>query len=182
MSAFEIERELLPGCWLLRCQRLADARGSFVKTFHAGLFEQLGIAFTLREAFHSTSMRGVLRGMHFQRPPHEHHKLVACRSGRVRDVVLDLRAGPGYGRSAAVELAGDDELLLFVPAGLAHGFLALSDDTVMDYQTSSVHAPSHDAGIRWDSFGFDWGVAAPLLSPRDAEHLALADFNTPFQA
>lgn len=181
MNAFEVERELLPGCLLLRCRRIADARGSFVKTFHAGLFEQLGLRFTLKEAFSSHSQRGVLRGMHFQRPPHDHHKIVACRSGRVRDVVLDLRAGPGYGRCAAVDLAGDADQLLFVPSGLAHGFLVLSDEAVMDYQTSSEHAPSHDAGIHWDSFGFDWGLASPVLSQRDTEHLALADFNTPFR-
>lgn len=182
MNPFEVEAELLPGCLLLRCRRLADARGCFVKTFHAEHFQQLGIAFTLREAFHSQSQRGVLRGMHFQLPPHDHDKLVACRSGRVRDVVLDLRAGPGYGRVAAVELSGEADQLLFVPRGLAHGFLVLSDEAVMDYQTSSVHAPAHDAGLRWDSFGFDWGVPAPRLSPRDAAHPAWADFATPFSA
>lgn len=182
MNAFEVEQELLPGCLLLNCRRIADARGSFVKTFHAEHFQQLGISFTLREAFHSHSTRGVLRGMHFQLPPHDHDKLVACRSGRVLDVVLDLRAGPGYGRVAAVKLSGEADQLLFVPRGLAHGFLVLSDEAVMDYQTSSVHAPAHDAGLRWDSFGFDWGVHAPLLSPRDAAHPALADFATPFTA
>jgi len=176
----DIEAELLPGCLLLRSRPFIDARGSFVKTFHEGLFDGLGIHFRAREQFYSVSQQGVLRGMHFQRPPHDHAKLVACRRGQVLDVLLDLRPGPGFGRSASVVLSADAHQQLFMPQGIAHGFLALTDHATMDYQTSTVHAPTHDAGIRWNSFGFDWGVAEPIVSARDAAHPGLHDGPGPF--
>ena len=176
----EIVRELLPGCLLLRGNVFEDARGRFVKTFHADAFAGLGLSFELREEFHSVSRRGVLRGMHFQVPPHHHAKLVHCSRGAVLDVVVDLRRGPGYGRFASVELKEGDGSIVFIPAGLAHGFLATEDFAEMHYKTGSVHAPDSDRGIGWNGFGFDWGVTAPLVSPRDAAHPALADFDSPF--
>jgi len=121
-----------------------------------------------------------VRGMHFQLPPHDHVKLVYCPVGAVLDVLVDLRKGSGMGRVASAELRGDEPSLLVIPKGVAHGFRALRDDSLMVYKTSTEHAPSHDAGIRWDSFGFDWGVALPVLSARDAAHPALADFASPF--
>ncbi|WP_244613344.1 dTDP-4-dehydrorhamnose 3,5-epimerase family protein [Methylosinus sp. Ce-a6] len=151
-----------------------------MKTFHAETFAQLGVDFEVREEFYTTSCKGVLRGMHFQIPPHHHDKLVCCMRGRVLDVLLDLRAGAGYGASAAVELSGDNCYEIYVPKGVAHGFLSLADDTLMLYKTSTIHAPSADRGIRWNSFGFDWGVDDPIVSRRDAEHPSLTDFVSPF--
>jgi dTDP-4-dehydrorhamnose 3,5-epimerase/CDP-3, 6-dideoxy-D-glycero-D-glycero-4-hexulose-5-epimerase len=175
-----IIEELLPNCFVLQPTRLEDERGIFVKTFHADLFTGLGITFDIREEFYSTSKKGVLRGMHFQLPPHDHDKLVLCTEGRVLDVLLDLRSGPGYGRTAAVELTDENLFEVFIPKGVAHGFLALSDDALMLYKTSSVHAPSADSGIQWNSFGFDWGIADPITSKRDKGHPAFEAFVTPF--
>ncbi len=174
--------ELLPGVWLVRLKRLDDARGSFVKTYAQSVFEAIpGVpAFDLREEFYSYSHRDVVRGMHFQLPPHDHVKLVYCANGSAHDVLLDLRRGPGYGRVAAVHLDAAEPALVVVPRGVAHGFRALEDHTLMVYKTSSEHAPQHDAGVHWASFGFDWGCAQPLLSARDALHPALADFASPF--
>jgi dTDP-4-dehydrorhamnose 3,5-epimerase/CDP-3, 6-dideoxy-D-glycero-D-glycero-4-hexulose-5-epimerase len=172
--------ELLPGCFLIQPFVFEDARGAFVKTYHQGQCEALGISLALREEFYSVSHRGVVRGMHFQLPPHAHDKLVYCPAGAVRDVLLDLRRGPGFGKVAAVELTGRNRLQVFIPKGIAHGFMSLQDDSVMVYKTTTVHAPESDAGIRWDSFGFEWESTGPNVSQRDANHPALGDLDSPF--
>ena len=176
----QFSRELLPGAVLVTLKRFEDARGSFVKTYARSVFEGAGIDFDFREEFYSFSHKDVVRGMHFQRPPHDHAKLVCCPAGAVLDVLVDLRRGAGFGRVASVVLNADEPAILVIPSGIAHGFKALRDDSLMVYKTSTEHAPSHDAGIRWDSFGFDWDVAAPIVSARDAGHPALADFASPF--
>lgn len=182
----KVEQELLPGVWLLSLKRFNDARGSFVKTFIRSTFDALpGLgpsdpSFDFREEFYSLSNKDVLRGMHFQRPPHDHDKLVYCAAGRVLDVLLDLRKGPGYGKSGSVTLDAETPQLLVIPKGIAHGFVAQQDQSLLVYKTSTEHAPSHDAGIRYDSFGFEWPCAEPILSDRDRKHPALADFESPF--
>jgi dTDP-4-dehydrorhamnose 3,5-epimerase len=176
----EILKELLPGCFLLQPKRVEDSRGFFVKTYHEGLYKALGVSLDIREEFYSVSHKGVIRGMHFQLPPHEHDKLVYCTRGAVMDVLLDLRKGQEYGRLAFVELSGENSHLVFIPKGIAHGFATLTDEALMLYKTNTVHAPEADYGIRWDSFGFDWGIAEPVISTRDQHHRLLADFVSPF--
>jgi dTDP-4-dehydrorhamnose 3,5-epimerase/CDP-3, 6-dideoxy-D-glycero-D-glycero-4-hexulose-5-epimerase len=182
----QFEKELLPGAWSVRLKRFEDARGSFVKTYARSAFDAALAtsggepAFDWREEFYSLSNRDVVRGMHFQLPPHDHVKLVYCAAGAVLDVLLDLRAGPGYGRAASIRLDAEDPRLLVIPRGVAHGFLSLSDGSLMVYKTSTEHVPSHDAGVRFESFGFDWGCATPVLSERDRLHPAFADFVSPF--
>lgn len=183
----QFDQEVLPGTWLLSLKRFEDARGSFVKTYARSVFDAAlaragaaGPAFDFREEFYSLSNKDVVRGMHFQLPPHDHVKLVYCAAGAVQDVLLDLRKGPGYGRSVAVRLDADTPRLLFIPKGIAHGFVSLCDGSLMVYKTSTEHAPSQDAGVRFDSFGHDWGCDAPILSARDQGHPALADFDSPF--
>ena len=175
-----VESELL-GLKTLRPRVFQDQRGTFVKTFHAGLFESLGLVFAPKEEFFSISHRNVLRGMHFQLPPADHAKVVYCIVGRVLDVVVDLRQGSRtFGRCHAGELSAENRWVLFIPTGFAHGFLSLEDNTTMIYQTSSVHSPAHDVGIRWDSIGFNWPVQNPIMSDRDQQFPALADFKPPF--
>jgi dTDP-4-dehydrorhamnose 3,5-epimerase len=173
----------LADCCEVRFRPFHDARGLFLKTYHEATFRALGLCTDWREEFVSTSAKGVLRGMHFQVPPEQHTKLVICLAGRVLDVVLDLRAGsPTYGACASVELSPERANALYVPAGFAHGFLALEDGSTMLYKVSSMHAPAQDQGLRWDSIGFDWPITAPILSMRDAGFGALADFQTPFRS
>lgn len=170
-----------PGLAVLQPRVFADARGRFVKTFHTDLFRDLGLNFEPKEEFYSTSARGVLRGMHFQLPPAAHAKLVYCLSGRVLDVMVDLRRdSPRFGQAYSRELSPSRPELLFMPVGFAHGFLALEDNSLMVYLTDHVHAPAQDAGIAWDSFGFRWPVQQPLLSERDRKFPRLAEFTTPF--
>lgn len=171
----------LGGLVVLQPTVFTDARGRFVKTYHQGVFRELGIDFEPREEFFSVSARGVLRGMHFQLPPMAHAKLVYCIAGRVLDVVLDLRRqSPTRGRHYARELSAASHDQMFVPVGFAHGFLALEEQSVMVYQTSTVHSPAHDAGILWDSFGFPWPVPAPIVSDRDRRFPAFRAFDSPF--
>jgi dTDP-4-dehydrorhamnose 3,5-epimerase/CDP-3, 6-dideoxy-D-glycero-D-glycero-4-hexulose-5-epimerase len=172
--------ELLQGTWLHRLHRFTDRRGTFVKTFSRTAFEDAGIDFDLKEEFYSTSNKDVIRGMHFQLPPFDHVKLVYCASGAVQDVLLDLRRGPGFGRFTSVALRADEPSVLVIAKGIAHGFRSLTDNSLMVYKTSSEYVPSHDAGVRWDSFGFDWGCGTPVLSERDAQHPTLTQFTSPF--
>jgi dTDP-4-dehydrorhamnose 3,5-epimerase/CDP-3, 6-dideoxy-D-glycero-D-glycero-4-hexulose-5-epimerase len=176
----EFANELLPGAWHVRLRRFEDARGTFVKTFARSAFEASVPGFDLMEEFYSVSTRGAIRGMHFQVPPHDHVKLVYCPVGAVLDVLLDLRTGPDRGRVASAVLSEKEPSLIVVPKGVAHGFRALEEGSLMIYKTSTEHAPSHDAGVRFDSFGHDWGCDAPILSARDANHPALVEFVSPF--
>src|SRR5437588_1377343 len=177
----EIVATELPGLKLIRPKIFQDARGSFVKTFHADFFREQGMEFQPREEFYSTSAKGVLRGMHFQLPPAAHAKLVYCLGGRVLDVVLDMRRNsPAFGRTFSCELDTIRRELLFIPAGFAHGFLALEDNSLMVYKTDVVHTPASDSGISWNSFGFQWPVASPVLSDRDSRFVAWRDFSSPF--
>lgn len=180
-AAFKNLPVALPGVRLLEPRLFSDQRGSFVKTYHASAWHDSGISFAMREEYYSISRRGVLRGMHFQTPPEDHAKLVYCPCGRVLDVLLDIRRGsPTFGLCMAQELSAENRLILVIPPGMAHGFLSLEEQSIMLYKTTTVHNPSLDAGIRWDSFGFDWGPGAPVISERDASFPDFADFSTPF--
>jgi dTDP-4-dehydrorhamnose 3,5-epimerase len=113
-------------------------------------------------------------------PPHEHEKHVYCPHGVVMDVLLDLRNGSSYGKVASAELSEGNGHIVFIPKGIAHGFLALTNEAIMLYKTSTVHAPQADCGIQWDSFGFDWGQSDPIVSTRDQQHISFANFKSPF--
>jgi dTDP-4-dehydrorhamnose 3,5-epimerase len=165
-----IKETPLQGCLELEPNIFVDNRGSLVKIFHEDFFRDQRIDFELKELYHTQSKQGVLRGMHFQSPPAQHSKIVFCPAGKVLDVVVDLRRGaPTYGECYSTVLSAEKKNALYVPVGLAHGFLSLADDTLMVYMVSSVYNPAHDCGIRYDSFGFDWGVETPILSARDAK-------------
>lgn len=163
-------RELLDGAYQIAVPCHGDERGAFVKTHAESALAALGLRFELREEFHSVSRRDVIRGMHFQREPHAHDKIVYCPFGAALDVLLDLRPGAGCGRVASLLLSPDEPAIVYIPKGIAHGFKSLADGTLMVYKTSTEHAPSHDAGVRWDSFGFDWACDAPIVSARDRAH------------
>lgn len=172
----------IAGLELLRPKHFKDQRGSFVKTFHAGAFEALGLSFQPREAFYSTSARSVVRGMHFQVPPAAHNKIIYCCRGRILDVVVDLRLGsPTFCRVFSKELNSERPEIIFIPVGLAHGFLSLEDDSLVCYQTDAVHTPECDAGIAWDSIDFNWPVEEAVISDRDRKLPRLEHFETPFK-
>lgn len=173
--------EPLPGVKVLEPFIHRDFRGEFVKTFHEKQLAELGIQISLKEEFFSISSEGILRGMHFQLPPFAHQKLIYCIEGAVLDVVLDLRIGsPTYGHARGIPLSSENRHLIFIPVGFAHGFLSLRDQSCLIYKTDFTHVPSHDAGILWNSFDFDWPMESPKLSPRDQSFPGLKEFSSPF--
>ena len=172
----------LSKCYLIDAQVSRDQRGSFIKIYNEKCFLENGISTAFKEQFCSISNKNVLRGMHYQEPPHDHCKLVSCFSGSVLDVVLDIRKNSvTYGESIAIELSADNGLALFIPIGMAHGFLSLEDNSGMFYSTSTEYAKQSDSGIHWSSFGFNWPIKQPIISQRDGLHPQLNDINSPFE-
>ncbi len=167
----------IPGVRLIRHPVRPDARGAFVKLLHASDLAAGSGVLPLRESFVSWSHPGVLRGMHFQSPPVAHDKAVTCLSGRVLDVILDLRrSSPAYGMAQAFELEGESPTTVWVPVGCAHGFLATGDKpALLHYSVTTEHSPENDRGVRWDSFGFHWPAEVRLVSDRDRALPALGD-------
>jgi len=165
-------RELsLAGAWVLEPDRKLDERGFFARTWDRELFRERGLNPELAQA--STAFnerRATLRGLHFQRPPHAEAKVVRCTRGAVHDVLVDLRPEPPtFKRWAAVELSEDNGLSLYVPEGLAHGYLTLADATETSYFISTEYEPAAAGGVRWDdpAFGIDWPEAPQVISDRD---------------
>jgi dTDP-4-dehydrorhamnose 3,5-epimerase len=171
----------IEGLYLVKPFHYEDARGSFVKTFHKEEFAKHGLETGLKESFYSESVKGVVRGMHFQVPPHDHAKLVFSMSGEVLDVVLDLRKNSStFGQFAAFYLSEKNKDMLYIPRGMAHGFCSLTDKATLFYFTTSVHHKDSDLGVRYDSFGFDWPVDNPIVSDRDNAFPSFEDFDSPF--
>ncbi len=178
---YHFEALPLVGAFLITMPRFADDRGVFVKPFNEATFGQAGIEFTLRESYYSTSAKDVIRGMHFQLPPHQHSKVVFCPQGAILDVIVDLRKeSTTYGQYYAHELSADNHKAYFIPEGFAHGFKALTDDAMTYYLVSSGYNKESDTGILYNSFGFDWGVDNPIISERDLSFGKLDAFNSPF--
>ena len=171
----------LPGAQLITLPAFTDMRGIFVKTYHHSSLWEAGLDFQLKESYYSLSKKGVIRGMHFQTPPHEHSKIVFCPVGAILDVIIDLRKNsPSYGQYHAEILSQDNNQAYYIPAGFAHGFKALTEDAMTYYLVSSEYNASSDTGIRWDSFGYNWDCPEPIISQRDQSFSVFADFSSPF--
>jgi dTDP-4-dehydrorhamnose 3,5-epimerase len=166
---------------LIELPAFSDDRGIFIKTFHDSTLLDVGIQFSLKESYFSLSHKDVIRGMHFQLPPHQHAKVVFCPKGAILDVIVDLRKDSAtYGQYHAEELSEANHRAYYIPEGFAHGFKALTDDAMTYYLVSSEYNKETDTGIRWDSIGFDWGTSSPIISERDKSFITLGDFNSPF--
>lgn len=167
-----------PDVILLRPRIFADRRGFFFESYNQRIMTELGITEAFVQDNHSHSLRGVLRGMHYQmgRPQ---AKLVRVVRGCVLDVAVDIRRGsPHFGRWTGVELSADNHLILYVPRGFAHGFLVLSEEAEFEYKCSDFYAPAEERGLAWDDpdVDIDWPLdgAEPLLSERDLRWPTLA--------
>lgn len=175
-----VEETAFEGLKVLRNFVSHDRRGTFIKTFNAAQFAQVGLNTDWQESYYSVSHQGVVRGMHFQLPPHDHEKLVYVTAGQILDVVVDLRPDSATYQQVFSLTLNPHEATLYIPRGFAHGFLALTPDATVVYTVATSYQPTADAGIRWDSLGFAWPVAAPIISDRDAAFPGLAEFNSPF--
>jgi dTDP-4-dehydrorhamnose 3,5-epimerase len=159
-----------------------DQRGYFFESFSEMEFAEKVAPVHFVQDNESRSSYGVVRGLHFQRPPFEQAKLVRVVRGRVRDVAVDLRKGsPTFGKSFAVELSEDNHLQMFIPRGFAHGFCALTDDVVFQYKCDGYYAPGSEGALIWNDpdLGIDWGIPEEdaKLSDKDRMHPRLKDLS-----
>jgi len=170
----------IEGVKLINNISLEDERGLFVKPF-TNITEKLKkLHFEINEIYYTISQKNVIRGMHFQTPPKDHAKLVFLTSGELTDVLLDLRkSSKTYKNFIAINLSAHKNAL-FIPSGIAHGFLSNKDGTTIVYSQSSNYSKDHDNGILWSSFGYDWDVKDPILSERDKSFICFDQFQTPF--
>ena len=170
----DFQRTAVDGVFRVAAQPQRDERGAFARLHCPEEFAAAGIAFApVQTSLSCNPHTGTLRGMHYQTAPHAETKLVRCVRGRVFDVAVDLRpASPSYRRWVGLELSADNLLALYIPEGVAHGFLTLEADTDVLYQISPAYAPGHEAGVRWDdpAFGVVWPEPPQLISPRDASY------------
>jgi dTDP-4-dehydrorhamnose 3,5-epimerase len=162
----------IPGAFVIDPEPNADERGFFARTWCREEFRARGLATTWAQcAVSYNRRRGTLRGLHYQAEPYSEIKLVRCTAGAVHDVIVDLRPGSAaFGRWAAVELSARNRRMLYVPAGVAHGFQALLDDTEVFYQISELYRPELQRGARWDdpALGIAWPACDErIVSPRD---------------
>ncbi len=181
----EIIKTEIEGLLIIEPKIFSDARGYFFESFSQREFEEKVGPIHFVQDNESMSTYGVMRGLHFQRPPFTQSKLVRCVSGRVLDVAVDIRQGsPTYGKHVAVELTGDNHRQFFIPKGFAHGFAVLSDKAVFQYKCDEFYHPEADAGISIldESLGIDWRIptADAILSDKDTRHSMLKDFESPF--
>ena len=175
----------IPGVVIIEPRIFKDARGYFFESFSQREFDEKVRPIRFVQDNESMSTYGVMRGLHFQRPPFTQSKLVRVVRGSVLDVVVDIRKGsPTYGRHVAVELTGENHLQFFVPRGFAHGFSVLSGTAVFQYKCDNFYAPQADDGISIldGSLGIDWRIPADraILSEKDTRHALLKDFDSPF--
>ena len=159
-----------------------DSRGSFVKIFNEDFFIKNNLDFKIAESYFSVSAKSVIRGMHFQKPPEDHAKLVYVPKGAILDVVVDLRKNSKtFKQSLSFIISSENKKSIFIPKGFAHGFKSLSSDTITVYNVTTGYAPLCDSGILFNSFDFDWQLnEEPIISERDLNHIKLKDFNSPF--
>ncbi len=176
-----IDSTPIEGLYVINAKPFVDLRGSFVKTFHEGIFTEFGLNTDWKEEYFSTSKKNVIRGMHFFTPPEDHYKLVTCVNGAVLDVICDLRKkSPTFNKVYSIRLSSIDKKQVYIPKGCAHGFLSLEDNSQMFYKVSTVYKAENDHGIRWNSIDFDWEVKNPIISERDLKFQCLTDFSSPF--
>ncbi len=171
----------IQGCFIIKPRVFKDFRGSLTKIHHSESFKDLGLAVDFKEEYFSISNKGVIRGLHFQIPPMDHAKCVTCLRGSIFDVAVDLRkSSPTFGKYFSLIIDSLDPVLLYVPSGMAHGFMALEDDSLFLNRSTTIYSPECDRGINWNSCGIQWPEIEKKISEKDLNMPDLNDFNSPF--
>ncbi|MAV64383.1 MAG: dTDP-4-dehydrorhamnose 3,5-epimerase [Candidatus Marinimicrobia bacterium] len=176
----------IPDVFIIEPNVIGDARGYFLESYNEKEFEESIFKISFVQDNESKSSKGVLRGLHYQKPPYAQAKLVRCIEGRVMDVALDIRKGsPTYGKHVAIELSGENKRQLFIPRGFAHGFSVLSKNAVFAYKVDNIYAPEFDSGIRYDDqeLNINWGLKEEdiRLSAKDKDLKSFKEINSPFK-
>lgn len=181
LNMFDFNKTPICNVFELTFPSFKDDRGVFTKVFQDSFWQSQGINFQLKESYFSLSAKDVIRGMHFQLPPFQHHKIVYCPQGSILDVAVDLRKDfPSYGHFFSTVLSAENHKGLFIPEGCAHGFKSLEDNSLTAYLVSSEYRKEADTGILWNSFGMEWACEKPIISERDKSFSAFQDFDSPF--
>lgn len=181
----EVIKTDIEGVVIIEPRIFKDTRGYFFESYSKREFDEKVRPVDFVQDNESMSTKGVMRGLHFQRPPYTQSKLVRCVKGRVLDVAVDIRKGsPTYGKHVAVELSEDNQRQFFVPRGFAHGFAVLSDVAIFQYKCDNYYHPAAEGGISIadESLGINWQIdsTASILSDKDLKHPLLKDFGSPF--
>lgn len=182
----EVLKTAIEGVYIIEPKVFKDARGYFFESFSQRDFEEKIGPVTFVQDNESMSSYGVMRGLHFQRPPYTQSKLVRCVKGRTIDVAVDIRVGsPTYGQHISCELTEDNHRQLFIPKGFAHGFAVLSETAVFQYKCDNFYAPQSEGGISIldETLGIDWMIPeeSAVLSEKDLRHPLLNEFDSPFE-
>lgn len=175
---FEFQRLNIPDVILIKTITAGDNRGFFKETYQLSAFRDSGIPVSFVQDNYSHSIRGVLRGLHYQKDPDGQGKLVMVVEGEIFDVAVDIRKGsPTYGKWVGEKLSAENGLLIYLPPGFAHGFCVLSETADVLYKVSREYAPHQDRGIVWNDpeIAIDWPLAKPILSPKDSRLPFLKD-------
>ncbi len=180
----EIIQTKIPDLLIIKPTVYQDDRGYFFESYNKEKFLSQGIDRNFVQDNESKSMKGVLRGLHFQKPPYAQGKLVRVMKGAVLDVAVDLRKNSStYGEWASIELTEDNKFMYWIPAGFAHGFVTLEDNTVFFYKCTNVYNKESEGSIRWNDpdLKIDWGNnLQPILSEKDKIAPLFADFQSPY--
>jgi dTDP-4-dehydrorhamnose 3,5-epimerase len=175
----------LKGLFIIEPNVYNDKRGYFFESYKKNIFDSIIGKIDFVQENESKSNKGVLRGLHFQKPPFDQSKLVRCNEGKVLDVVVDIRKNSiTYGKYKSFILSSENKIQLFVPKGFAHGFVVLSDIAIFSYKVDNVYSPKSDSGIIWNDnqLNIDWKLnnANLIISEKDNSLLSLSDLKTPF--
>ncbi len=181
----EVIKTNIDGLLVIEPRVFKDSRGYFIETYNEQRYHEAGITSVFVQDNQSSSSYGVVRGLHFQKPPYSQAKLVTCTVGRVLDIAVDLRKNsPTYGQWCSVELSEDNHRQFYIPRGFAHGFSVLSEKAVFAYKCDNLYHPESEGGIMLNDLdlAIDWQVPpeARIISEKDTKHPLFRDFKSPF--
>jgi dTDP-4-dehydrorhamnose 3,5-epimerase len=178
VDRFEIE-----GLLLIKPAVFSDERGLFYETYSSNKYSTYGIPTSFMQDNESISKKNVLRGLHFQSPPHDQGKLVRVIKGAAIDVAVDIRKqSPTYGKYIMVELSEENKFQFWIPSGFAHGFLSLTDETIFSYKCTNLYNKESESGLLWNDkdINIQWNIENPIVSEKDIQLAPFNSFNSPF--
>lgn len=184
----KVEKTKIEGLLIIEPQIFGDERGFFAETYNKKRYQEIGIDVDFVQDNLSKSVKGVLRGLHYQISPFEQGKLIQVISGKVLDVAVDIRFNsPTFGQYVAVELSGENKKQFWIPPGFAHGFITLEDDTIFSYKCTNIYSPQSERGIMWNDsdLNIDWklkenGIVDAVASEKDQKNKLLKNIDRDF--